>query len=136
MSRRAVVIDDEPDLCSFISSILEDNGFECQSANDAASGEDLVLEDPPDLICIDLMMPGRSGIQLMSRLKGKDETKEIPLIMITGIKEQMNIDWGDIAKGLHSRKPDGFIEKPIDPARLMRVVEDVLVHGKEGVQFG
>jgi CheY-like chemotaxis protein len=134
--KRAVVIDDEPDICDYISSILMEHGFETRTANEARGGEDLIRNNPPDLICLDLMMPGRSGIQLFARLKGDDATKHIPLIMITAIKEKMNIDWGEIAGGLRSRKPEGFIEKPIDPVRLMRVVEDVLENKKEGVQFG
>ena len=135
-SRRVVVIDDEADLCRYIASILEDHGFETSTAQDAVTGEELVRENPPDLICIDLMMPGRSGIQLFARLKGDETTRDIPLIMITGIKEKLNIDWGDIAKGLRTRVPEGFIEKPIDPVRLMRVVEDVIARKKEGIQFG
>jgi two-component system, cell cycle response regulator DivK len=134
--RIAVVIDDEPDIVRYISSILEDHGFETRTANEARTGEDLIRETSPALICLDLMMPGRSGIQLFARLKGDETTRDIPLIMITGIKEQLNIDWAEIAGGLRARKPDGFIEKPVDPVRLMRVVQDVLEHGKQGVQFG
>ncbi len=136
MARTAVIIDDEPDIRRYIASILEDNGFETRAAEDARDGEDLVLEDPPDLICVDLMMPGRSGIQLFVRFKKNEDVTDIPLIMITGIKQEMNIDWADIAKGLRTKRPDGFIEKPIDPIRLMRVVDDVMAGKKEGVQFG
>jgi two-component system, OmpR family, phosphate regulon response regulator PhoB len=136
MARTAVIIDDEPDIRRYIASILEDNGFETKAAEDAREGEDLVLENPPDLICVDLMMPGRSGIQLFVRFKKNEDTADIPLIMITGIKQEMNIDWADIAKGLRTKRPDGFIEKPIDPVRLMRVVDDVLAGKNEGVQFG
>jgi len=135
-NRRAVVIDDEPDLCAYIESILTEHGFEVRTANEAVGGEKLIRTDPPDLVCLDLMMPGRSGIQLFSRLKGDGETKSIPIIMITGIKDKLNIDWGEIAGGMKSRRPEGFIEKPIDPVRLMRVVEDVLVHRRDGVQYG
>ena len=56
--------------------------------------------------------------------------------MITGIKDKLNIDWGEIAGRFKSRQPEGFIEKPIDPVRLMRVVEDVLEHKRKGVQYG
>ncbi len=134
--RNAVVIDDEEDICKYISSILEEHGFATRTANEAETGEELIRDAPPDLICLDLMMPGRTGIQLFVRLKGDRTTKHVPLIMITGIKEQLNIDWAKIAGGLRTRKPDGFIEKPVDPVRLMRVVEDVLERKKEGVQFG
>ena len=134
--KRAVVIDDEQDICDYIASVLTEHGFSCRTANDARTGETFVREDPPDLVCIDLMMPGRSGTHLFARLKGDEATKDIPLVMITGIKEKLNIDWGEITKGLKARKPEGFIEKPIDPVRLMRVVEDAMDRGKEGVHFG
>lgn len=135
-TRSAVVIDDEPDVCAYIASILQEHGFRTRCAHEAEAGAELIGEDRPDLICLDLMMPGRTGIQLFMRLKAEEATKQIPLIMITGIKEQLNIDWAKIAGGLRTRKPDGFIEKPVDPVRLMRLVEDVLERKKEGVQFG
>lgn len=134
--RNAVVIDDEQDICRYISSILEEHGFTTRTANEAETGEELIRNEPPDLICLDLMMPGRTGIQLFVRLKGDKSTKQIPLVMITGIKEQLNIDWAKIAGGLRTRKPDGFIEKPVDPVRLMRVVEDVLERPRDNVQYG
>ena len=135
-TRRAVVIDDEPDLSAYIESILTEHGFEVRTANDAAAGEALIREDPPDLVCLDLMMPGRSGTHLFARLTKDEATKDIPIVMITGIREKLNIDWGEIVGGFKTRHPEGFIEKPIDPVRLMRVVEDVLEHGREGVQYG
>ena len=124
--RTAVVIDDEPDITNYLSSILESHDFEVRVAHDATSGEQLIREKPPDLILIDLMMPGRSGIQLFARLRGDELTKQIPLVMVTGIKEQMGIDWGEIVDRLKARRPDGFIEKPIDPEALMEVVNTVL----------
>jgi DNA-binding response OmpR family regulator len=122
----AVVIDDEPDLTAFISSILETNGFEVRTANDATSGEDLIFQQTPDVILIDLMMPGRSGVQLFARLSKSEVTKDIPLVMVTGIKDQMGIDWGEVAGQFKVRQPDGYVEKPIDPDRLMSVVRGVL----------
>ncbi len=134
MSKRiAVVIDDEIDLTNYLSSILEDHDFEIFTANEAKSGEILINEKSPDLILLDIMMPGRSGVQLLAKLKGKEQTKDIPLIMVTGIKNELNIDWGNIADNLKARKPDGFIEKPIDPEKLMKVVGDVLAgKGSDG----
>ncbi len=134
--KRAVVIDDEPDLSEYIKTILVEHGFEVRTANDATGGEQLIREDPPDLVCLDLMMPGRSGTHLFSRLKKDEATRPIPIIMITGIKEKLNIDWGEIAGGFKTRHPDGFVEKPIDPVRLMRVVEDVLREERQGVSYG
>ena len=124
--RKAVVIDDEVDLTTFIGSILEENDFEVATANDAATGEALACERVPDIILIDLMMPGRSGVQLFSRLRRNEITKNIPMVMVTGIKEKMGVDWGEVVDGLKARRPDGIVEKPIEPDRLMNVVNGVL----------
>jgi len=137
MKKKAVVIDDEPDLTTFISTILEENGFEVRTANDARSGEDLILEDPPDIVLLDLMMPGRTGIQLFTRLRANEATRDLPLVMVTGIKQQTNIDWSKIVDRYRARRPDGFVEKPVEPTRLMGVVDEVLSgRPKEGVVHG
>lgn len=125
-TKRAVVIDDEVDLTTYISSILEGIGFEVMTANDAVSGEELVQDHQPDIILIDLMMPGRSGVQLFSRLRRNETTRSIPLVMVSGIKDQMGVDWPKLVDDLKARKPDGFVEKPIDPGSLIRVVNGVL----------
>ena len=111
LKKRAVVIDDEDDLITYFSSILEENGFSVRTANNAVDGERLIREDPPDLICLDLLMPGKTGINLFMKLRRREEPlKDIPLIIITGIKEQINVDWKDIVSRSKARVPDGFIE--------------------------
>ena len=125
-TRTAVVIDDEEDITTYLSTILEESGFTVRVAHEAAGGEELIRADPPDVILLDIMMPGRSGVQLFSRLRKDESTKGIPLIMVTGIKDELGIDWGDVGDRLKARKPDGVVEKPIDPGRLMDVVTKVL----------
>ena len=124
--RHVLVIDDEPDISSYIASILEGSQYSVETANSAMEGERIIRDRRPDLILLDLMMPGRTGIQFFVRLKGNEETKDIPLIMVTGIKDKLNIDWQEIVSKLKARVPDGFVEKPIEPVHLMNVVEDVL----------
>ncbi len=124
--KTAVVIDDEVDLTTFISSILEEHDFTVRTANDAVTGEELIRAQRPDIVLIDLMMPGRTGIQLFVRLRSDEQLQDLPLVMVTGIKEQLGIDWGEIVDRYKSRQPDGFVEKPIDPDRLMAVVDGVL----------
>ena len=127
--KHVLVVDDEPDMTSYISSILEGSQYTVQTANNAHDAEKFIKESPPDLILLDLMMPGRTGIQLFTRLKGNEQTKNIPLIMVTGIKDQLNIDWREISSRLRARRPEGFVEKPIEPVRLMNVISEVLTEG-------
>jgi DNA-binding response OmpR family regulator len=122
----AVVIDDEVDLTTYMSAILEENGFSVHVANEAATGEALIREKMPDIVLLDLMMPGRTGIQLFSRIRRDPSTKKIPVVMVTGIKDKLGHDWGEIVDQMKVRRPDGFVEKPIEPDRLMSVVRGVL----------
>jgi DNA-binding response OmpR family regulator len=131
-TKTAVVIDDEPDVTQYLTAILEENGFTVFPAQDGKTGETLIKERRPSVVLLDLMMPGRTGIQLFARLRGDAETKDIPLVMVTGIRNELNIDWGTIVDNLRARKPDGFVEKPIDPERLMTVVNGVLSGEKRG----
>ena len=133
--RNALVIDDEPDSARYIASILEENGWSVRTANSAEDGERLLREATPDLLLLDLVMPGRTGIQFFSRLRRDEETRELPLIMVTGIREQLNIDWRETVSKLKVRVPDGFIEKPVDPAQLIRLVEEVMRREKPVPRF-
>ena len=130
--KTAVVIDDEVDLTTYLSAILEEHEFKVLVANDAQTGEKLIRESAPDLVLLDLMMPGKSGISLFTRLRRDEETRNIPLIMVTGIRDQLGIDWGEIVDRFKARKPDGFVEKPVDPERLMEVINGVLTNVPEG----
>jgi len=134
-TRNALVIDDEADIRNYISSILEEHGWTVRTASTAEEGERLVRESRPEVILLDLVMPGQSGIQLFARLRGDEGTRGIPLVMVTGIKEQLNIDWKEIVTRLKARVPDGFIEKPIDPTRLAQLVESVVSRSERGLQI-
>jgi len=134
-TRSALVIDDEADIRNYISTILEEHGWTVRTAATAEEGERLVRESQPEVILLDLVMPGQSGIQLFARLRGDESTRKIPLVMVTGIKEQLNIDWKEIVTRLKARVPDGFIEKPIDPTRLAQLVENVVSRPEQGLQI-
>ena len=134
-TRSALVIDDEADIRNYISTILEEHGWTVRTAATAEEGERLVRESRPEVILLDLVMPGQSGIQLFARLRGNESTRKIPLVMVTGIKEQLNIDWKEIVTRLKARVPDGFIEKPIDPTRLAQLVENVVSRPEQGLQI-
>lgn len=134
-TRSALVIDDEADIRNYVSSILEEHGWTVRTAATAEEGERLVRESRPEVILLDLVMPGQSGIQLFARLRGDEGTRGIPLVMVTGIKDQLNIDWKEIVTRLKARVPDGFIEKPIDPTRLAQLVENVVSRSERGLQI-
>ncbi len=126
-TRRALVIDDEADLRRYLSSILEEAGYTVEAAGSAEEAEVAIRARRPDVILLDLVMPGRGGIHFFVRLRGEPDTRDIPLVIVTGIKEQKNVDWRQVVERFKVRSPDGFVEKPVDPERLTRVVGEALV---------
>ena len=125
-SPKAVVVDDDPDICRYVSAILVEHGFETLTANDAHAGERLIRTLAPALVCLDLMMPGRTGLQLFLRLRADESLRRVRIIIITGIELALGVDWQTVEASFGKERPDGVVHKPIDPAALIRVVRDAL----------
>jgi two-component system cell cycle response regulator DivK len=137
MAKKILIVDDEPDSVSFISSILEDNGYESISSRTGVGGMELARKEKPDLILLDLIMPEKGGISLFQELKGDAGLNHIPVIVVTGVSQITGVDFrnvigkqrGEGGVGLFETSraaPDGFVEKPIDPSTLVKTIQDVL----------
>jgi CheY-like chemotaxis protein len=129
MGKRILVIDDEPDLTTLYETILVENGFSVTCANSANEGRQRLEEGRPDLILLDLVMPEKTGIRLFADLKKDERYKDIPIIVITGIKDVMGGDHKKFFEGLRTRVPAAYLEKPVDPQILVKTVRDVLQPG-------
>ncbi len=120
---RIAVIDDDPDIVAYLTSVLVDNGYEVRSAGDGADGLELVRDWVPDLICLDIAMPEPTGVRVYRELRGDPLLGSVPVIMVTGVLPQFK-DF------IHHRKhvppPDGYIQKPFEVEELLRVVTEVL----------
>ncbi len=127
--RRILVVDDEPDALTFISTVLEDNGAETLQAGDGDAALDLARNGVPDLITLDLAMPGKSGIEVFTALRGDERTRHIPVCIITGHPE--------LRKLIYERPvfpaPEGFVNKPVDERSLLLNVRKVLEISRHGV---
>jgi two-component system phosphate regulon response regulator PhoB len=126
--RRILVVDDEPDARTFISTVLEDHGAETLQAGDGDTALDLAQKGAPDLITLDLAMPGKNGIDVFTALRADERTKHIPVCIITGHPELRKL----IYERPVSPPPDGFVNKPVDEHSLLlnvRKVLEVPAHG-------
>ena len=83
--KKILVIDDEKDIVEFLTQLLEDNGYAVAAAYDGVQGMEMVVQDRPDLILLDLQMPEETGTGLYRKLHNKKEYKQIPVIVISGL---------------------------------------------------
>jgi len=117
---KILVVDDERELIDAIRDLLEERGYSVDYANDGIGALEIVKKDPPDLILLDIVMPNMDGIALLKKLKEKNETKDIPVIMLTVKDGQANRDLG-LATGAYE-----YISKPYDSQVLLRQIRNIL----------
>ncbi len=128
MAKKILVIDDEPDILTYITSILKKNGYNYVTASDGVEGMEKAKAEKPDLITLDLLMPERTGIKLYRELRKDEDLKATPVIMITGIASEAS-HFANFKKFIYERKipgPEGFIEKPFQPEDLLQKIKDAL----------
>ncbi len=115
-----LVVDDEPDIREVIRFALEGASFRVLEAGHADEARKLLLSENPDLVLLDWMLPGRSGLELAQQLKQNAKTRSLPIIMISARGEEE-----DRIKGLETGADD-YISKPFSPREMVARVNAVL----------
>ena len=114
-----LIVDDEPDVCTYISTLLEDHGYTTMSAKDGEEALVKLKSVSPDLITLDISMPEKSGVKLFREIKEDSRWKKIPIIIITGVSE-------DFQKFISSRRqvppPEGYLSKPINQEDILKLI--------------
>ena len=114
-------VEDEPEMIDLIRLILGRRGFEVKGAAGGHEGLNMIRQDPPDLVLLDLMMPDMDGWEVYQHMKADEKTKHIPVIVVTAKAQSI-----DKVLGLHIAKVDDYITKPFSPQDLMNSVDKVL----------
>src|SRR5512133_18170 len=120
-ARSVVYIEDDQEMIELVVLILTRRGFQVQGANGGRHGLDIILQNPPDLILLDLMMPGMDGWEVYQQLKSNEKTRNIPVIVVTAKAQAI-----DRVLGLHIAKVDDYITKPFRPQELLDSIDRVL----------
>ncbi|MEN8212480.1 MAG: response regulator [Thermodesulfobacteriota bacterium] len=123
-----LVVDDEPDVREFLSACIKDAGFQVKTAEDGVDGFEKIEKYMPDLVTVDMVMPRRSGINLIRKLKKEKNMASIPVIVITA-HAQDEFGQEDISKfdGFATHlKPRYIMEKPITPVTLVKAICNIL----------
>ncbi|MBV1878218.1 MAG: response regulator transcription factor [Pseudomonadales bacterium] len=121
-----VVVEDEPDILEVLSYNLKHAGYAVSTALDGAIGLDLIKKTLPDLVLLDLMLPGMDGLDICRVIRGASHTQHIPIIMLTAKGEE-----SDVVLGL-GIGADDYIAKPFSPKELVARVEAVLRRVESG----
>ena len=117
---RVLVVDDDPMVTRLVRIYLEMDDFEVQEAWDGRAALEVLQDNPPELLLLDIMMPQMDGWELLRRLRSDPELSNLPIILLTARVQDM-----DVARGWRMGA-DGYITKPFNPVELAGALRDVL----------
>lgn len=115
MTKKILIIDDDPVVVQYLSALFQDNGYHVCTAASSKQGLEVAQKENPDLITLDLQMPGDWGPRFYRHLRKDKKLKNIPIIVISGID-------GDHAV----KEAVAFLAKPFDPEKLIGIVKKTI----------
>ena len=118
MTNRILVVDDDEGVREYVHVLLSREGLDVVSASDGEEGMKLLDEAQPDLVLLDVTMPGTNGLELLRRIK--QDHRELPVVMLSGQGEAANV-----VESLRYGAAD-FLDKPFEPEALLVAVERAL----------
>ena len=129
MSKKVLVVDDDPDVRLFSVTVLEENGYLPLEAEDGESGLKMIKAEKPDLVILDVLMPRQSGVRLYRELKTSKDLKDVKIIILSGIarktfmrSQKALTEFG----GAQIPEPEISLEKQVEPDELADVIKKVL----------
>ena len=134
--KSVLLVDDDPDILTFVRAALWSlDGLEVRTALDGNRALAIARKRQPDLIVLDLQMPGKDGLSTFRELRSDARTRHIPVIILTGSREQTGISLSatDIG-GYVGHEPELYLHKPVFPAVLQRKVAELLQSKPHGTQ--
>lgn len=124
--KRVLVVDDDPDLVESISMKLESSDFRAIKAFDGAEAWKKIKEEKPDLVILDVMMPGKDGYKVCNEIKKDPKYQDIVVLLLTGVADFVPKTTYTHFDG-KATMADDYIAKPIDLSKLMKIVKENLI---------
>ncbi|MGD2120452.1 MAG: response regulator [Gemmatimonadota bacterium] len=129
MKKRILIVDDEPDIVSYLEMVLQDNGFDTETAGNGNEALDAVKANPPDLVTLDITMPEASGTRFYKEMRTDPELSQIPVVIVTAVTG-LGGDKYAYEKFISNRRlvpaPEAFFPKPIDREAFIEAVKGLL----------
>jgi CheY-like chemotaxis protein len=120
MTKTILVVDDEPDVVTYLSTVLKDAGYDTMEAANGEEAMEQIRKRRPDLISLDITMPEMTGVKTYRQLKEDPALKGIPVVIVTGVTH-------DFKQFISSRAqvpaPEGYLDKPVKAEELLAEVK-------------
>jgi DNA-binding response OmpR family regulator len=129
MSKKVLTVDDDPDIISFVKTVLEENNYIPLIARNGEVGLDLARKEKPDLVILDVLMPKQSGIRMYRELKAEESLKNTPVIILSGIAKRTFLRSQEALTEFGDQpvpEPDLYIEKPVEPDELAETIKNLI----------
>jgi DNA-binding response OmpR family regulator len=124
ISKRVLIVEDDPSVLRATSYILEKEGYEVQTAQNGLEGLKKARENSPDLLILDVMLPGIDGFEICHSLRGEPHTADLPIVMFSAKGQQSDKETG------MKMGADDYLTKPVDRTVLLDKVADLLAARK------
>ena len=129
MRKKVLTVDDDPDIISFVVTVLEENDYIPLEAHNGEEALAKIRQEKPDLVICDVLMPRQSGIKMYRELKTDDSLKNIPVIILSGITRRTFLSSQEALTefgGQNVPEPEAYIEKPVAPEELAEIIKKVI----------
>ena len=123
--KKILIIDDEADVITYLTMVLKSSDFDPYAIDNVVSAMNEVERIQPDLICLDIMMPGETGISFYKKLRKDRNFSHIPVIIISGVVQTGKFDFQSYVKDKSIPPPECYMEKPIDVDRYIRTIGEL-----------
>jgi len=120
---KILIVDDDPDLRTYLSTFLTDSGYETVTAENGDDGLAKTIDVKPDIITLDIIMPNQTGVKMYRTIKKDEALKNIPVLIVSGVSR-----YKELFRRSHRTlpKPEAFIEKPVDRDMLLAKIREII----------
>lgn len=127
--KRILVVDDEPDVVTYLVTLLHDHGYATLAARNGRIGMELLKMEKPDLVTLDISMPEGSGTRFYRELRADPDLARIPVVIVTAVTDEHGDPYA-FKDVLVSREqvppPEGYFTKPIDREEFLSTIDEIL----------
>ena len=125
--RRVLIVEDDPDIVDYLSFFLEDEGYVVKAAGRSSVAREVMEEFEPEVLLLDALLPGKSGLDLLVSLRRDPRWSDLPMVVVTGNDTLLEDDCQSYL-GAHEgvRGPDGVLGKPVDRETLLALLNTLL----------